>query len=306
MPKVALLLILLLLAGCSRIQFVYNQLDWLGPFYLNSYVGLNDEQYAYLETEVTTLLQWHCGAHLREYARLLLDANADFQARRITATRLAIYTERIEQYWFELVQRALPAIANLLRSASDEQVDQLFLLFHERNQELRDRFAEGNRQALTESYRERMTAEFNRWVDLVTPQQERLITDWAEQLMPLGESGLAFRIAWQNRLRSLLAKRQDGEALLAGLEELVINADVLRSPAYQVRFEHNLEVTIDLVTRVGQSLTASQLAHLAYVANGYANDFDALACQDAGLYATDKASIGSGTVGPPRHQFDTQ
>ena len=293
-PKVALLLILLLLAGCSRMQFVYNQLDWLAPFYLNSYVDLNDKQYAYLETEVTTLLKWHCGAHLSAYARLLREANADFQARRMTATQLEIYAQQIEKYWFELVQRALPAISYLLRSASDEQIDQLFLLFEERNQELRDRLAEGNRQALTESYGERMTAEFNRWVDLVTPQQERLITDWAEQLIPAGDSRLAFRIAWQNRLRALLEKRRNSGALLTGLEELVVNTDTLRSPAYRTRLDHNIEITFDLVVRASQTLTASQLTHLAQVANGYANDFDALACKGAGPYATDKASIGPG------------
>ena len=88
-----------LLAACSRVQLVYNQLDWLLPYYVETYIDLSDEQGAYLERQVETLLTWHCSTQVSAYADLLREANTDFQQGRMSPERLESYSARLESYW---------------------------------------------------------------------------------------------------------------------------------------------------------------------------------------------------------------
>jgi hypothetical protein len=276
---ICLTALLLALTGCSRVQFVYGQLDWLVPFYLNTYVTLDDEQYAFLETEVARLLEWHCSAHLRDYAQLLREADSDFQQGRVTPERLISYTKRLERYWLEILQQALPSIAELLHRATDEQIDELFEVFEERNEEARERLTESTPDELLEDYQERMTEELERWFGAVTPDQAERVVAWSERFQPLGEEGIAFRKGWQARLRGLLEDRSDVARLQTRLEALFGQTDDLRPPAYRARLEHNRRVTVELIADVAATLTPEQLAHMAERIEGLAGDFEELACE---------------------------
>lgn len=276
---ICLTALLLALTGCSRMQFVYGQLDWLVPFYLNTYVTLDDEQYAFLETEVARLLEWHCSAHLRDYAQLLREADSDFQQGRVTPERLISYTKRLERYWLEILQQALPSIAELLHRATDEQIDELFEVFEERNEEARERLTESTPDELLEDYQERMTEELERWFGAVTPDQAERVVAWSERFQPLGEEGIAFRKGWQARLRGLLEDRSDVARLQTRLEALFGQTDDLRPPAYRARLEHNRRVTVELIADVAGTLTPEQLAHMAERIEGLAGDFEELACE---------------------------
>jgi hypothetical protein len=276
---ICLTALLLALTGCSRVQFVYGQLDWLVPFYLNTYVTLDDEQYAFLETEVARLLEWHCSAHLRDYAQLLREADSDFQQGRVTPERLISYTKRLERYWLEILQQALPSIAELLHRATDEQIDELFEVFEERNEEARERLTESTPDELLEDYQERMTEELERWFGSVTPDQAERVVAWSERFQPLGEEGIAFRKGWQARLRGLLEDRSDVARLQTRLEALFGQTDDLRPPAYRARLEHNRRVTVELIADVAGTLTPEQLAHMAERIEGLAGDFEELACE---------------------------
>ena len=116
----------LLFAGCSRVQFAYNQLDWLIPYYVDTQIELTDSQEDYLQQRVDALLDWHCSTHLEAYADLLRSANTDFQNGTMSEQKLRHFFSRVELYWKEIKRQANPAIAHLLLTASDSQVEELF------------------------------------------------------------------------------------------------------------------------------------------------------------------------------------
>ena len=64
----------LALASCSN-AFVYNQLDWLIPWYMGDYVNLTREQKKSFKEELEPLLQWHRNEELQNYL-LILDESA--------------------------------------------------------------------------------------------------------------------------------------------------------------------------------------------------------------------------------------
>ena len=268
-----------LLTACSRVQFVYNQLDWLLPYYLETYIDLSDEQGAYLEQQVGALLTWHCSTQVTAYADLLREANTDFQRGRMSPERLENYSARVESYWRQLMRQASPTIVGLLLEASDEQLEEFFDEFERRNDKWLAEFREKSDRELHEDYERLMTKALERWFGPLSPTQQQAVMEWRERVVPLAEEGFKMRQRWQARLSELLSQREDVSAFQAGITELLVNPEVVRPPVYQARLEYNHRTTIYLVHEVGTELTGTQRRHLAHQTSSIARDLDQLACE---------------------------
>ncbi len=270
--------LLFLVTGCSRVQLAYSQLDWLIPYYLGTYVTLTDAQKPVLDEKVDALLTWHCGTQLATYAAMMRSANADFQSGAMTRERLRDYTAQLEGHWRAIMKQASPAVADLLLTASDEQIEGLFEVFKEKNEtwlaDYRDQTAEERR----EEYEDRMTEELERWFGPLGPEQQAAVSAWSRSLTPLGLEGLESRQRWQATLRAAIAKRADEPAFRAAIEEVFVNPRAFRLPAIQKRFDENRALALDLVFEVGRHLDAAQRKHLDGEAESFARDLDDLVC----------------------------
>jgi len=275
-----------LLAGCSRIQLVYNQLDWLLPYYLETYTELSDQQSSYLEQQVEQLLAWHCSTQVGAYAELLRTASTDFSNNRMTVETLADYSNRVEQFWKDILLQASPAIAGLLQDADEAQLRELFDSFQERNQEWLAEYNDTTQEELHKDYKQRMQRELERWFGPLRPAQQQVVLEWADRFRPLGLEGLQARKAWQSRLQELVSHRDDRAAFQAGIHELISDPETYRPAAYQKRLDYNREQTIRLVARIGSQLDAAQRNHLERQAESVARDFDTLSCRDDKLTAS--------------------
>jgi hypothetical protein len=270
--------VLLLSACSSRIQLAYHQLDWLLPYYLETYMELSDEQSSYLEQEVEELLAWHCSTQLTVYAELLREVDADLQAGRMTRARLEDYNRRIQRLWRQILQQAGPAIATLLATASEKQLEELFHGFRERHEDWLSGFNEQTDAERRREYAERMTRELERWFGPLQSSQQQAVLAWSAAFTPLGRDGLQMRRRWQARLAELVAQRDAAAQFRNGLEALFLNPQALRTPVYQQRLDHNRTVTIDLLLAIGRQLDPGQRRHLAHEAASVAQDFEQLAC----------------------------
>jgi len=267
-----------LLAGCSRVQLVYSQLDWLIPYYLGTYMELSEQQRPLFDRHVAAFLKWHCGTQLAEYADLLRTADADFQAGTMTRARLEAYGNRLESLWFEIMLKASPAMAETLLSASDAQLDDLFAVFKERNEEWLAEFEEETDAERRKVYRERVTEELERWFGPLGKAQQRAALEWSESFQPLGLEGLQGRQRWQGRLRELIDRRDDPAAFYAGINELLTNPGALRSQAVKNLYAYNKQAIIELLYEIGKHLTEEQKRHLAKATSSMAGDLEGLAC----------------------------
>lgn len=278
-----IVMVCVLVAGCSRVKFAYHQLDWLIPYYAENYMALNDSQDTYLETEVDKLLDWHCGYHLSAYAALLRSANHDFQNGAMDAARLQSLLDKIEVYWKEIKQQASPAIAELFLSSDSSQIEELLTGLEERNSEWLAEYDSQTQEELGRVYRVRMTDELERWFGPLTAVQEKVVVEWSQRFKPLGMAGFKARRQWQEELRVLVNKRDDQQVFTAGIEALFVNPHAGRSPQYLHRLEQNRTSIINLLVRVGGGLNVEQLKHLAGMASAVAEDFDQLACVEKAL-----------------------
>lgn len=268
----------LLLAACNRIQLAYNNLDWLVPRYLASYMPLSDDQDVMLETRVDDFLHWHCSTQVVAYAQLLREASSRFQSGTLTRNELQIFNRRVEQAWAGILEQASPAIADILVTADETQVKALFAGFDERNEEWLKEFEDTGDEKLRRDYRERMDRELRRWIGKLDREQQQALVTWSERFQPTGLEGLRVRQRWQHRLRELMARRDERDMFYSGLAELMNNPGGLRTPLYLQRLDHNRKVTLEMLYTVIHQLGERQKKQLQQQVNSVAGDFESLAC----------------------------
>lgn len=270
---------IVVMSGCSRVQFAYNQLDWLLPYYIETYIDLNEEQSGFLDQRVEALLTWHCSTHLHAYAELMRSANHDFQTGNTSPETLLGHNTRIEEFWEEILLQASPSIAELLLDADQAQLDELFNGFQKRNKEWLTEFSELTPEEIRRDNEKHMAKELKRWFGPLRSSQKSAVQEWSINFTPLGLAGLSMRERWQRRLYQLTLEADNEEIFLAQFREMIVNPEKHRSPEYQQRLDHNRDETIRLIHTVANSLTQRQKDHVNRKVISIAGDFDDLTCK---------------------------
>jgi len=291
-----IIVLLVTLTGCSRVQFAYNQLDWLIPDYVETYVKFSDQQRIMVDERVDALLNWHCSTQLGTYAEWVRSANTDFQTRSMTKERLREYTTQLEGYWRAIMRRASPAIADLLLTVSDGQIEQLFVVFMEKNAEWREEFEAETDEERRLRYRERMTEELERWFGPLNRSQQRAVLEWSRRVTPVGLVGLESRRRWQANLRDAIDGRADETAFDIGIEVLFVTPRALRTPTIQELYNDNRALALDLIHQIATHMDDEQRKNLANQAESVARDFDDLVCMPESPGASKQENGKTGTL----------
>lgn len=275
--KCCLLAVFLLLTVSScTVKFYYNQLDWLIPWRLESYMSLNEAQQALLEQSLSQQLRWHRNTQLPIYANWLRQLRDDLQDG-LDNEEFDRHQVVLQGYWQLLLNQLAPDLADLLVLASDEQIADLFANLEEKNQEYRQDYVDLPTPELREKYAEFTVKQLNRWLDRVTPEQERLISQWTEQIEVITPERLAYRQQWQNQLRELLAKRQDRNTFTVAFQQFFQSPELNRPAAYQQKLDHNRTVFQAFVLQLDARLTSQQRNFLLRRLDDLASDFQQLA-----------------------------
>ena len=120
--KKLLLFSLIFLVGCSSTTFVYNRIDFLLPWSLESYVDLNRGQKQDLKELLIPFFKWHREEELPSYVAIIedleltLDSSVEFES-------IAEITNDVEESWFRLEDRMLLWATPMTRDLSEKQID---------------------------------------------------------------------------------------------------------------------------------------------------------------------------------------
>jgi hypothetical protein len=269
-----------LLAGCNLVELGYHQLDWVMRQRVERFVFLEEEQRRRLEQDIDALLAWHCRTQLPKYVDVLDDLRRDFGAGAVTPARVRAYSDRLEGYWYALLERGSIGAGNLLASLSDRQLQELDATLAERNRDsAREVRADAGRDP-SRDYARLAERQWRRWLGPLNAEQERLIGDWSRAFEPLGSLGVDYRSQLRHDLRELVtAHRGDPAAMRAALLRFI---DAIRDapPArYAARVDANKRLSIDMVAAVAVAADREQVAHLLRVAGGWRRDLAGVACR---------------------------
>jgi len=267
------------LAGCGP-RFIYPHLNWLIPWYVGGYISLDDTQKSMLQKRLLKQLDWHCRTQLPDYAEILRAMGREFghPDQELSYSKIYSYSNKMMKLWKDLMRQIGPDIANILITASDEQIAELFDNLAEQNQEFREEYVDLPIEKLTENRQKRMIKRLKYWIANPTSEQKTVIYAWSKQIVPVSEDWLQNREILQAEVRRLFSRRSSSPDFRADLLKFIVNSESLRTPAYQAKIEANIETTIHFIVQLDRLLTPGQRTHLLKRIESLAEDFDKLSC----------------------------
>jgi len=283
MKKILVLVIgLILLSACGP-RLYYPKLDWLIPWYVNDYISLESGQSSQFRARLARQLDWHCRTQLPEYAEFLRDIRreVDDSGRPVTVERLDAYKIRLTVYWKALILRITPDIADILYSATDEQVDELFENLENKNREIESEFVAPPAQKIIYKRQKRMQKRLDFWLGDMTEFQLQALTDWSLQFESIAADRVVHRRKIQAAGRHLLESRTTLDEFETALRGLLTNTEEFRTENYQRKIDVNTQRTLELLAQLLKTLTPKQRNHLSKRLESLATDFDQLSCDPA-------------------------
>jgi len=280
---------LLIFAACSPAWY-YPHLDWLLPWYVRDYISLAPDQQSELENRLGRQLDWHCRTQLPAYAAFLRSVGRDFANPEhvVSLEQFQAYYGMLHVFWKELLASIAPDVADLLISASDRQIEDLFQAIEVDNQELEEKYVDPLPEEIYRNRYERMTKRMTEWIGPLEDRQKSAVEEWSNQLGTYGAARIANRRAVQQQFRKLLAGRTRNPAFKSQFTALLTAPEMLYGESYRIGAAHRTTLTLELLARTADSLTDEQRRHLLDYLAGLADDFDRLACPATPEIPTDK------------------
>ena len=271
--------LLLVVTGCGP-RLIYPHLDWLIPFYVDDYISLNHEQSSLLEKRLLQVLDWHCRTQLPAYAQSLRELAKDLEnpRRPVSHKKLEYYSNQFMTHWRELSKKIGPEVADILATASDEQIAELLQNIEKRNNEFKSEYVDIPLEKLEKKRKERIAKDLTHWISRLKPEQKQVVSEWSDQIMPIASDGLRYREGVLTEFQNLFTRRKQHSHFKAAFVSLMNNLDHLRSADYQQKIDYNTDLTFKLLMKIEQSFSTTQRAYLLQQIDSLAADFDKLSC----------------------------
>jgi hypothetical protein len=279
-PLRCLLLTLVLglsLTACSRIVLVYDNLDWLIPWRLGSYLDLNRDQKAWLEPRLQAHLRWHCNRELPRYLDWLQRAQNLVEQTEPSPAALVAQLEEIDTAVARIGHEITPTAIALLRSLDDDQVAELFGKLAEKNREAREKFLEQPQAEQIEERRQRLQKRLRPWLGRLNERQHAHIKQWAIDLDGHSRLWLDNRERWQTQLRAALDAR-DSPAFAARLSHLLQEPHAYYGDNYREAYEQARQATATLLSQLLASADIEQRRRLMQRLDDLRDDFSEQRC----------------------------
>jgi hypothetical protein len=261
------------------VEILYRQADWLLLDWVEGYVPLTEPQRSRLKADIAGLLAWGCREQLPALSDLLGELDRDAQAGRLTPERVRGFGMRVESMVDALLGRATPAAARLLADLSPAQLASLYRSLEEVYARDERRIRTASPGAVAEGYARTGRDHLKRWLGNLSPDQERILDDWAAGFRPLGTLGLGFRRDQGARLRPMIERcRHDPRRLELELKETIARLGERRKAEHRALLEHNRSITYGMVAAALSQADRGQLKHLHRYASGLRADLAVLDC----------------------------
>lgn len=267
----------LMLSGCG-VRFVYNQLDWLIPWYLEDYVELEREQESLFEARLQSYLAWHRTDQLPRYSAFLHQV-ADNAEQGLTEQDIARIEDQTEQFAQALMDRMLNDLIDLLATANDAQIEQLFEQLQKDNAEYRREYIEVSAEKQREQRYKEVIKYAERWTGRLADNQIKQIADRVKKFELMGPEIEVARLAWQDEFKRVLALRADRAAYEAAFKKLISEPDFGRSEELKRKLAYNSDLAVKLYLELDKTLTSKQRSHMVKKLRSYADDFQLLSAQ---------------------------
>ena len=271
---VAVLVLMGTASGCA-VKLLYNQLDWLVPWYLSDYLDMNGEQDDFFDERLERYLAWHRKSQLPVYAVLLRDVadDVDDGLNEQEIQRFQYETERLAGV---LMERLAPDVVAVFADASDEQLSQLYSALDKEGERYRKRYVKQSLKQQQESQVEDVIDTIERWTGSLNDEQELLVNQWGEQYQPMGDELYQAGLKWRAEFKQTLDSRGEPEQYGMRLTSLLTTSDFGWSDAFKVKMSENKHSLSQLYFALDKTFSKKQRKRIMSTLRDYAEDFEQL------------------------------
>ncbi len=262
-----------MLPGACSTSFTYNQLDWLIPWYMGSYVDLNSEQKELLKIRLDPLLSWHREEELAGYIEFLDRIEMDLKepvAPETVRSWMSEVRQAVDRIEFRLLQLSL----EMGESMNNEQIADFKTSLMDKQQEYRDEYLKRNDKDYTEDNYKRLSKNLRRFSGKLNKEQKQTLQRAAESMRRFDIPWLEDRELWLENIKELLDRKP-------GWQQAIVDSyrqrDENRSKEYQMTLEHNIQVLSESISEILSNLDDKQRSRFIKKIGKYKSSIEQLA-----------------------------
>lgn len=277
-------MLLPLLTACSTVRVTYGQGPLLSYWWLDRQVDFNAEQAPRVRAALDDWFAWHRATQLPDYAQALGELATQVRGD-LSPGLVCSQTEAWQRRAERAFERALPAVAEQLRSLGPAQI-------HRLEEHQADKLHEAQQDHLQADPAERREALLKRWVERAERLYGRLDDGQRAQLAASLAASPFDPARWlaerRSRTQSLLqalrqwqAERADVATVETGVRRLVAEIGHSPRPGYAAYARRVQQANCALVAQLHNSTTPAQRQRAAEQLLAWQADFRALADKPA-------------------------
>ncbi len=271
-------IVVLFLAGCSKLKLTYEYADWLVIYIVEDNFDLDKPQRVRFKDGVESYFRWHRKTMLPQYADLL-SAAADSLGKGLRPDGVDTGYAHFKRLHRLTMEPTVDKAVDLLLSLSPEQVDNWLAKQQRKNQKLKKDFSGSLNERLERRY-EKTVDELQDWTGKLSKEQKRQIRELSRSLPWNGHLWLENRERVQVRLAALLKSKPDREEVRKFMEDYFLHPERLRSPEYNLRIQEMEGKTRAVILRVYGLLTPQQRRNFRTRIELLSHDFRNMSRQD--------------------------
>jgi hypothetical protein len=270
--RLAAVLLFALLAGCSMMEFAYNNADTWVRWQAGRYLDLQDAQEEEFDRRLAAFLAWHRAQALPQYARFADEAGARL-ARGATQADLVWGYDAIRQQSREGLRRAGMEAGDFLDRLTPAQIEHLERRFAEDNRKFAREWVEGTPAELRSRRLQRIQGAMEDWLGELNDAQRERVRQFNDGAPLNGGLRDRERRRRQGELLAMLRARQSARAL----GDWAAHWDRGREPALAAGIRSYEAGFFAMLADVERSLSARQRETAIARLGRHAREFDMLA-----------------------------
>ncbi|SNS09987.1 hypothetical protein SAMN06265795_10113 [Noviherbaspirillum humi] len=203
-----LLLLAVLLAGCSALRLGYSNGETVSYWWLNGYVDFESSQQPWVKKHIDNFFAWHRKTQLPDYAQLLGKAQQQVQRPATEADALAYY-DAFRKRMLTVVDHVLPDLAELALSLQPQQIAHLEGKFASNNENYRKEYLRGDVDQRQRNRFKKVMKQAEYWFGSFSSEQESQIRTLSDARPLDNEVGLEERVRRQEEMVAMLRRIHD-------------------------------------------------------------------------------------------------
>jgi len=244
---------LVFLVGCSSTTFIYNRIDFLLPWYLESYVDLNQEQRQNLNELLEPFFKWHREEELPIYSEMIGDLELILD-EKIELSSIESITHDVEQAWFRLEDEMILWAIPMARDLSKKQIEEFLQSMQSKTLQSEKKYLSRNLQTYQNDTYKRIRKNLRRFIGGMNKDQLDLISSASQEMIRVDDQWINNRKALIEKLRLILRRDEGWELALTN----ITHRDDLVSDNYRKTYSHNIKINQQLFVEILNSRTEKQ------------------------------------------------